>query len=107
MVADVAASPAVRPSDPLPWPFPPPPPQLPTISNKVRYNSTLMSDYFVDFLKKKPVPTINEEYINDEGDIIVHNGGWPAARLAGRCGRAGPMLPALAPASFCARVLAC
>jgi hypothetical protein len=56
------------------------PPQLPTVSNKVRYNGTLINDYFVDFLKKKPSPVINEEYIRDEGDLIVHTGGCGGLR---------------------------
>ncbi len=63
------------------WPLPAP--QLPTVSNKVRNSSESIEDYFKDFLKKSPQGKINTEFIDDNGAIQLHSGGWlgAAARL--------------------------
>jgi len=47
---------------------------LPTLSNVVRHNHDEIRDYFVDFLKKNPLGTINQSNIRELGDVAVHSG---------------------------------
>ena len=47
---------------------------LPTLSNKIRRNHEEIESYFVDFLKKKPVATINESHVQDCHDVVIHSG---------------------------------
>lgn len=47
---------------------------LPTVSNKVRHNSTEIKDYFAHFLESKPIPKINEQNIRVYGPVAVNSG---------------------------------
>ena len=47
---------------------------LPTVSNKVRHNQAERRDYFVNFLRLKPVGFINERNIHVYGDVAIDSG---------------------------------
>lgn len=47
---------------------------LPTLSNKVRHNHDEIEDYFVSFLAKGPVGTIDESNIRTFGDMAINSG---------------------------------
>ena len=47
---------------------------LPTISNKVRHNHTEIEDYFVNFLAKKPVGTIDESNVRIFDGTAINSG---------------------------------
>ena len=47
---------------------------LPTVSNKVRHNLEEIEEYFVGFLDKHPVGTIDESNVRVFSDIAIHSG---------------------------------
>lgn len=47
---------------------------LPTVSNKVRHNHEEIEDYFVHFLAKVPVGTINESNVRIYDDLAINSG---------------------------------
>jgi len=47
---------------------------LPTLSNRVRHNHEEIEDYFVHFLAKGPVGTINEGNVRTFGDLAINSG---------------------------------
>ncbi len=47
---------------------------LPTVSNQVRHNHEEIEDYFVHFLAKEPVGSIDEANIRTFGDIAINSG---------------------------------
>jgi len=47
---------------------------LPTVSNQVRHNHAEIEDYFVHFLSKGPVGTIDEANIRVFGEIAISSG---------------------------------
>ena len=47
---------------------------LPTISNKVRHNHKELEDYFVNFLAKGPIGTIDESNVRTYGDVAINSG---------------------------------
>ncbi|MEO0413348.1 MAG: SgcJ/EcaC family oxidoreductase [Verrucomicrobiota bacterium] len=47
---------------------------LPTVSNQVRHNHAEIEDYFVHFLAKKPVGTIDESNVRIFGDLAINSG---------------------------------
>lgn len=52
---------------------------LPTVSNEVRHDHAQIRDYFVGFLKKRPMGTIDEANIRDFGDIAINSGTYTFA----------------------------
>ncbi|MEM9604064.1 MAG: SgcJ/EcaC family oxidoreductase [Pseudomonadota bacterium] len=49
---------------------------LPTVSNQVRHSPAEIEDYFVGFLAKGPVGTIDEANIRSFGQIAVNSGAY-------------------------------
>ena len=47
---------------------------LPTMSNRVRHNHEEIKDYFVHFLQKSPVGTIDESNIRTFGELVINSG---------------------------------
>lgn len=47
---------------------------LPTLSNKVRHTHEEIEDYFVSFLAKGPVGTIDESNVRTFGDMAINSG---------------------------------
>ena len=47
---------------------------LPTMSNRVRHTHEEIKDYFVHFLEKSPVGTINESNIRTFGQLAINSG---------------------------------
>ncbi|MEM7030860.1 MAG: SgcJ/EcaC family oxidoreductase [Chloroflexota bacterium] len=47
---------------------------LPTVSNKVRHNHEEIEDYFVHFMAKSPVGSIDEANVRTFGQIAINSG---------------------------------
>ena len=48
---------------------------LPTLSNKIRTDYNSKYEYFVEFIAKKPIGTIKEEYVNIiSSEMAIYNG---------------------------------
>ena len=47
---------------------------LPTLSNKVRHNHNEIKDYFLNFLSKKPVCSVEEHNIRIYGNVAINSG---------------------------------
>jgi len=54
---------------------------LPTVSNKVRHNHEEIEDYFVHFLAKGPVGTLNESNVRSFSQIAINSGVYTFACL--------------------------
>ncbi|MDM8556540.1 SgcJ/EcaC family oxidoreductase [Desulfococcaceae bacterium HSG7] len=47
---------------------------LPTVSNRVRHNHEEIKDYFVNFMQKGPIGTIDESNLRTFGQIAINSG---------------------------------
>ena len=47
---------------------------LPTLSNQVRHNHDEIKDYFVNFLAKKPVCSVEEHNVRIYGNVALNSG---------------------------------